>query len=133
MSKDHDDSAIDELDAKTLEYFRGKLTAARDELLERNRSRLSDVLDHDEVLNDEADHAEADRAQQFELRLADKDRKLLRLIEHALGKIDIGEYGLCEGTGELIPRARLELRPWARYSVEHKMTLERDRALHAGG
>ena len=42
-----------------------------------------------------------------------------------------GEYGLCEGTGEPIPRARLELRPWARYSVEHKMVLERERALHS--
>ena len=133
MSKHDDTSAIEQLDGPTLEIFRKKLQDARQELLERNKSRLSDVLDHEEVLNDEADHAEADRAQQFELRLADKDRKLLRLIEHALGKIDTGEYGFCEGTGELIPRARLELRPWARYSVEHKMTLERDRALHAGG
>ena len=98
-----------------------------------NRNRL-EVLDQDAGVTDDAEHAVFATDQQFQLRLAGKDRKLLGLIDHALDKIEQGEhgeYGLCEGTGEPIPRARLELRPWARYSVEHKMVLERERALHS--
>ncbi|MEM9461095.1 MAG: TraR/DksA C4-type zinc finger protein [Myxococcota bacterium] len=119
------------LDAASLDHFRRKLQAARQELLQRNRVRLGGVLDQQAPVTDEAEHAVLDNDQQLELRLAGKDRKLLALIDHALGKLDRGEYGLCEGTDEPIDRARLELRPWARYSVEHKMALERDRALHA--
>ena len=81
-------------------------------------------------MTDEAEHAVLDSERGLSLRLADKDRKLLALIYHALGKIDRGTFGLCEGTGEPIERARLELRPWARYSVAYKLTLERERALH---
>ena len=119
------------LDAASLEHFRDKLRTARRDLLQRNRARLGGVLDQSAPVTDEAEHAVLNNDQQLELRLAGKDRKLLELIEHALGKLDRGEYGLCEGTGEPISRARLELRPWARYSVEHKMVLERERALHA--
>lgn len=119
------------LDAASLEHFRNKLRDARRDLLQRNRARLGGVLDQSAPVTDEAEHAVLNNDQQLELRLAGKDRKLLALIEHALGKLDCGEYGLCEGTGEPIDRARLELRPWARYSVEYKMMLERERALHA--
>ncbi|MEX1361719.1 MAG: TraR/DksA C4-type zinc finger protein [Nannocystaceae bacterium] len=123
----------DALDADTLTSFRGRLRQERADLLARNESRLTGVLDADDAVTDEAEHAVADNERAMSLRLADKDRKLLSLIDHALGKFETGEFGLCEGTGELIERARLELRPWARYSVEYKMVLERERALHAGG
>lgn len=120
------------LDQAALDHFRDRLQQARNDLLSRNQQRLGEVLEKEACLADEADHAVADSEQQFQLRLADKDRKLLDLIEHALRKIERGDYGLCEGTGEPIPRARLELRPWARYSVEHKLVLERERELHSG-
>lgn len=123
----------DALDADTLAYFRGRLRKERADLLARNEARLTGVLDADDAVTDEAEHAVVDNERAMSLRLADKDRKLLSLIDHALGKFETGEYGLCEGTGELIERARLELRPWARYSVEYKMVLERERALHAEG
>ena len=51
--------------------------------------------------------------------------KLLAEIDHAIEKIDTGEYGFCEGTGEVIPKRRLELRPWCRHSVKYKEQLER--------
>ncbi len=81
---------------------------------------------------DEADQASAAEAQTFELKLANKDRKLLNLIEHAIDKMRRGEYGLCEGTDEPIELRRLEARPWARFSVAHKEALEKDRAMHVG-
>ncbi len=56
--------------------------------------------------------------QEFTLGLVEKDRVLLREINHALAKIQAGTYGICEGTGVAIGRARLEFQPWAKYSIE---------------
>jgi DnaK suppressor protein len=64
------------------------------------------------------------------IRFAGKERKLLIEIEHALEKMNTGEYGVCEGTGDPIGYKRLELRPWTRYSVAYKEQLERERSQH---
>ncbi|MFT3786291.1 MAG: TraR/DksA C4-type zinc finger protein [Tepidisphaeraceae bacterium] len=63
--------------------------------------------------------------QEFTLTLVEKDRVLLRDINDALAKIQNGSYGICEGTGLPISRARLEAVPWSRYSIEHQRALER--------
>ena len=76
-------------------------------------------------LSDEVDQASAMVEQNLTFRLLDRDRKLLGEIEHAISKIDAGDYGFCEGTGEPIPKRRLELRPWCRHSVKYKEHLER--------
>jgi RNA polymerase-binding protein DksA len=62
--------------------------------------------------------------QEFALGLMDSERKLLREIDDALGRIERGVYGICEGTGKPIPKARLRAQPWARYSVEYARMLE---------
>jgi DnaK suppressor protein len=54
----------------------------------------------------------------------EKDRNLLREINAALGKIQDGSYGICEGTGLPISKPRLEAQPWAKYSIEHARKLE---------
>ena len=82
------------------------------------------LLDRNELV-DEVDQASAMVEQNLTFRLLDRDRKLLTEIEHALAKIDSGDYGYCEGTGEAIPKRRLELRPWCRHSVKYKEKLER--------
>ncbi len=64
------------------------------------------------------------------MRFADKERKLLVQITSALEKLEEGDYGVCEGTGEPIAIKRLELRPWTRYSVEYKEQVERERKQH---
>jgi DnaK suppressor protein len=74
---------------------------------------------------DEVDQASAMVEQNLMFRLLDRDRKLLGEIEHALAKVDSGDFGYCEGTGEAIPKRRLELRPWCRHSVKYKEKLER--------
>ena len=65
--------------------------------------------------------------QEFTLHLVESDRQLLREINNALAKIQNGAYGICEGTGKPISRERLEVRPWARYSIEYAKQMERGR------
>jgi DnaK suppressor protein len=65
--------------------------------------------------------------QEFSLDLMDSERRLLVEIEDALGRIEAGVYGICEGTGKPISKARLEAQPWARYSVEYTKLMEEGR------
>ncbi|MHC4084606.1 MAG: TraR/DksA family transcriptional regulator, partial [Planctomycetota bacterium] len=62
--------------------------------------------------------------QEFALGLMDSERKLLREIDDALQRTEQGTYGICEGTGKQIRKARLEAQPWARYCVEYARKLE---------
>jgi RNA polymerase-binding transcription factor DksA len=67
--------------------------------------------------------------QEFTLGLMEKDRQLLREINIALGKIQNGVYGICEGTGKPIGKPRLEAQPWARYSIEYARKMEKRQGL----
>lgn len=120
-----------ELRPEDLRRLEAKLLDERSAILQRTRLQSSEALAESVRLPDEAEQASAEEAQAFELRLAEKDRKLVNLIEHALDKILRGEYGLCEGTDEPIDVRRLEARPWARFGVDYKETLEKERAMHA--
>ena len=63
--------------------------------------------------------------QEFTLGLIESERKLLRLIDLALNKIDTGNYGICEGTEQQINRARLEAVPEARFCIEYARQIEK--------
>ena len=91
----------------------------------RNAVKAGSIkLDTNEMM-DEVDLASVTIEQNLTFRLLDRERKLLAEVEHALNKIKNGEYGYCEGTGEPIPKRRLELAPWTRHSVKHKEQLEK--------
>jgi DnaK suppressor protein len=110
-----------------LETFRDMLNAERNKILAKARKAMEEgniQIDKNEMM-DEVDQASAMVDQNLTFRLLDRDRKLLSEIEHAIAKIDTGDYGYCEGTGEPIPKRRLELRPWCRHSVKYKEKLER--------
>ena len=62
--------------------------------------------------------------QEFALGLMDSERKLLREIDNALVRLEKKTYGICEGTGKPISKARLEAQPWARYCVKYARMLE---------
>ncbi len=62
--------------------------------------------------------------QEFALGLMDSERKILAEIADALGRIDEGVYGICEGTGKPIAKARLEANPWARYCIKYATMVE---------
>lgn len=117
------------LSLKELETFRDMLFAKRRELvgdmysmereaLQRSGENLSNLPMH------MADMGTDNYEQEFTLGLMEKDRQLLREINQALSKIMDGRYGICEGTGKPISKARLEVQPWAKYSIEHARKLE---------
>ena len=114
----------EDLSERELEYFKQRLESEAAQVQERLRARIEAMTDEERPA-DELDQAGRLSDQAFLLRLADKERKLLSQIELALQKIDSKEYGVCEGTDEMISRKRLLLRPWTRYSIEYKEELER--------
>jgi DnaK suppressor protein len=115
------------LTKKELDTFKEQLVALRDEVTGRIRDRASTARVGENDLIEEMDQANRATEEAFNMRLLDKEVKLLREIEDALGKFEDGSYGTCEGTGEQIERRRLEARPWTRYSVAYKEQLERDK------
>jgi RNA polymerase-binding transcription factor DksA len=62
--------------------------------------------------------------QEFTLGLIESERQILREIQDALVRCDTGVYGICQGTGNAIPRVRLEAVPWAKYTIEYSRLLE---------
>lgn len=114
----------EDLSEEELAYFKQRLFDERQEVNDKLARRLEEMADDDRPA-DELDQAGRIADQAFLLKLADKERKLLNQIDHALEKFGEGEYGYCEGTGEPINRKRLNLRPWTRYSIEYKEELER--------
>lgn len=110
-----------------LKIFRELLDTERNKILQKARKAMEEgnmQFAKDDMM-DEVDQASAMIEQNLTFRLLDRDRKLLGEIDHAINKIETGEYGYCEGTGEPIPKRRLELRPWCRHSVKYKEKLER--------
>jgi DnaK suppressor protein len=118
------------LTPKQVEELHKKLLVERARVLAGQERHLQEALEDPGVLPDETDMAQRSTEQAYLIRFADKERKLLNEIEHALDKMKVGEYGVCEGTDEAIGFKRLELRPWTRYSVAFKEQMERERSQH---
>ena len=96
-----------------LEYFRQKLTAWRDELVEESRETISNLKTEVRDVGDEAERATRETENSLELRTRDRYRKLTNKINKTLVRLDEGDYGYCEETGEEIGLNRLEARPIA--------------------
>ena len=107
------------MDQKKLGHFKKKLMEMRTQILNRGLLTKSDKFTlNAEDLTDESDHAAAVVQQSVVLNVQQRDRWLLKEIDHALGKLENGEYGICEDTEEPIDEARLDAQPWTRYCVE---------------
>lgn len=114
-----------------LEYFRQKLIEWRSELLRESSETIQNTLQETELQKpDLADRASAETDHALELRTRDRERKLISKINEALMRIDDGEYGYCEETGEPIGVARLEARPVATLSLEAQERHERKEKTH---
>lgn len=109
-------------------YFRALLLAQRDELQGRIDEQFQ-ALQDTERASDEADLASREEARQWQLRLLEREKKLLDKIDQALERLARGDYGWCEETGEPIGLRRLLLRPTASLCIEAKERQER-RELH---
>lgn len=113
------------LSKKDLDILREKLNEEREAVLVRLNRHTEQASGGDDVPADEVDQASLVTDQAYLLKLADKERKLLAQIDHALRKLDNGDdYGICEGTGEPIGKKRLMARPWTRHSIAYKEQLE---------
>jgi DnaK suppressor protein len=112
------------------EYFRQKLLAWKQEILDESRSTIASLQQDTVAEPDLADRATSETDRALELRTRDRQRKLIAKIEDALRRIEDGTYGYCEETGEPISISRLEARPIATLSLEAQERHERRERVH---
>ncbi len=112
------------------EYFRRKLLQWKDDILRESRETLGHLQKETENHPDLADRASSETDRALELRTRDRQRKLISKIEAAIRRIEAGDYGYCEDTGEPISLARLDARPIATLSLEAQERHERRERVH---
>lgn len=118
------------MNERQLEYFRRKLQIWKEELLEQSAETLEGLQDSARNVPDIADRASEETDRALELRTRDRQRKLVSKIDAALRRIDNGEYGYCEMTGEPISLKRLIARPIATMTLEAQERHERREKVH---
>jgi len=106
-------------------YFRAKLLNWKEAILRESQGTLSQLQVDSLREADLNDRASSETDWSIELRTRDRQRKLISKIEAALRRLDEGEYGYCEVTGEPISLGRLEARPIATMTVEAQEAHER--------
>ena len=112
------------------EYFRRKLLDWKQDILNESRGTIDQLQTESLHLADVADRASSETDKALELRTRDRQRKLISKIDAALHRLDTGEYGYCEETGEPISLRRLEALPIATLSLEAQERHERDERVH---
>jgi DnaK suppressor protein len=115
---------------RQLEYFRRKLIIWKQELLDQSAETIDNLQDSGRNVPDIADRASEETDRALELRTRDRQRKLVSKIDAALRRIDEGEFGYCEMTGEPISLKRLDARPIATMTLEAQEKHERREKVH---
>ena len=115
---------------RQVEYFRRKLHQWKNELLAGSRDTIEGLQDGTRNIPDIADRASEETDRALELRTRDRQRKLVAKIDSALRRIDEGEFGYCNVTGEPISLKRLDARPIATMSLEAQERHERREKVH---
>lgn len=118
------------MNERQTEYFRRKLLDWKAEILEDSRDTVAGMKDQTRNIPDVADRASEETDRSIELRTRDRQRKLIAKIDSALRRIEEGEYGYCEVTGEPISLKRLDARPIATMSLEAQERHERREKVH---
>lgn len=113
----------DYMNQAQLAFFRKRLQDMEKELL-ANAGETTEHLRETVIVPDPADRATIEEEHALELRTRDRERKLLKKIQQSLRKIDDGDYGWCEETGDPIGVARLLARPTATLSLEAQQRRE---------
>jgi DnaK suppressor protein len=105
-------------------YFRRKLVALKQDILNSAGETTEHLREDTVVVPDPADRATIEEEHALELRTRDRERKLLKKIEQSIIRIDAGDYGFCDETGEAIGVGRLLARPTATLSLEAQQRRE---------
>ena len=113
------------MNPRQLAYFRQKLLDWKDAIVRESRDTMTQLKSGPIREPDLTDRASSETDWAIELRTRDRQRKLISKIDAALRRIEEGEYGYCEVTGEPISLARLEARPIATMTVEAQERHER--------
>jgi DnaK suppressor protein len=109
-----------------LEYFRGLLQKKLDDLLGEADKTLEEMTDMNDRFPDPTDRASVESNRSFELRIRDRERKLIKKINKALDRIEEGTYGICEDCGREIRAERLKARPVTTRCIECKSRQEKE-------
>jgi DnaK suppressor protein len=105
-------------------YFRRKLVMLKQDILANAGETTEHLREDTVVVPDPADRATIEEEHALELRTRDRERKLLKKIEQSIARIDAGDYGYCDETGEPIGVGRLLARPTATLSLEAQQRRE---------
>ena len=109
---------------KQIDFFRAKLQGLKDDLLSNAGETTEHLREDTSIVPDPADRATIEEEHALELRTRDRERKLLKKIAQSLARLDTGEYGYCDETGEPIGLQRLMARPTASLSLEAQQRRE---------
>ena len=109
---------------KQMAFFRLKLVHLKRDILSNAGETTEHLREDTAVVPDPADRATIEEEHALELRTRDRERKLLKKIEQSIGRIDAGDYGFCDETGEPIGVGRLLARPTATLSLEAQQRRE---------
>ncbi|MBC7156200.1 MAG: RNA polymerase-binding protein DksA [Rhodobacteraceae bacterium] len=118
------------MNERQLEYFRRKLLAWKNDIQDDSRDTIEGLQGGARNIPDIADRASEETDRALELRTRDRQRKLVAKIDAALRRIETGEYGYCEVTGEPISLRRLDARPIATMTLEAQERHERRERVH---
>ena len=114
----------DYMNEKQMAFFRLKLIELKRGILENAGETTEHLREDTVVVPDPADRATIEEEHALELRTRDRERKLLKKIEQSIQRIDSGDYGYCDETGEPIGVGRLLARPTATLSLEAQQRRE---------
>ena len=114
----------DYMNAFQMAFFRHKLVQLKTDILVNAGETTEHLREDTVIVPDPADRATIEEEHALELRTRDRERKLLKKIEQSIGRIDSGDYGYCDETGEPIWVGRLIARPTATLSLEAQQRRE---------
>jgi DnaK suppressor protein len=112
------------MNAKQIEFFRTKLEGLKNEVLSNAGETTEHLREDTTIVPDPADRATIEEEHALELRTRDRERKLLKKIVQSIARLDSGDYGYCDETGEPIGLGRLIARPTATLSLEAQQRRE---------
>ena len=131
LPSDYTPSSEEEfMNPRQLEYFRRKLIDWKEDIQRESAETLQNLQEDNLREPDIADRASSETDWSVELRTRDRQRKLVSKIDSALRRIEEGEYGYCEVTGEPISLRRLDARPIATMTIEAQEAHERAEKVH---
>jgi len=113
------------MDEDKLKYFRQVLNDEMHTLIDEAGKTVSEMTAENVNFPDPTDRATQESDRSFELRIRDRERKLINKIKEALERLDQGEFGVCESCGEDISEGRLKARPVTTLCIDCKIEEER--------